>query len=358
MSSMIERISEIEAKVRSLEESLADPLAGSDPGKLAKAAKELRQLKPIAEAAASYRSTLRELENARAMLEEEDAELVEMAKAEVANLEQKQTGLEETIDLLLLPRDPRDDRDVILEIRAGAGGDEAALFAADLFRMYARYAEAQRWKVEEISRSLTDGGGLKEGIFAIRGQHVFGRLKHERGVHRVQRVPVTEAQGRVHTSTVTVAILAEAEEIDVEIKPTDLRVDVFRSSGPGGQSVNTTDSAVRVTHLPTGLVVQCQDEKSQHKNKAKALTVLRSRLLEAEEAKMHAERAGDRKQQVGTGDRSERIRTYNYAQSRVTDHRAGVTLHKLDAILEGDLDELLDGVSRYFNGLALKETRA
>jgi len=242
-----------------------------------------------------------------------------------------------------------------LEIRAGAGGEEAALFAAELFRMYSRYAEAHGWKVEPLSRSETGAGGLKEAIASVSGERVFSRLKYERGVHRVQRVPATESAGRIHTSTVTVAVLPEAEEVEVQIDPKDLRVDVFRSSGPGGQSVNTTDSAVRITHLPTGLVVQCQDEKSQHKNKARALKILRARLLEAEQEKKALERASDRRSQVGTGDRSERIRTYNFPQSRVTDHRAGVTLHRLESTLEGDLDELLDEVRAHFDAEASRE---
>ncbi len=355
MSNLLERTLEIEAKVHSLEEQLADPTIAADRGKLAKAAKELQALRPIVEVGAEYRAVLEGLEGARSMLDEEDPELVEMAKAEIEELDARTPELEERIKLLLLPRDPNEDRDVIIEFRAGAGGDEAALFAGDLYRMYARFADSQRWRVEELSTSETDGGGLKEGIFAIRGSNVYGRLKYEKGVHRVQRVPATETQGRIHTSTVTVAILPEAEEVDLEIKNADLKIDVFRASGPGGQSVNTTDSAVRITHIPTGVVVQCQDEKSQHKNKAKAMTVLRSRLLEAEQEKAHTERAGERKEQVGTGDRSERIRTYNYPQTRVTDHRAGVTLHKLDAIMQGDLSDLLDGVHGHFNAEALKD---
>jgi peptide chain release factor 1 len=244
----------------------------------------------------------------------------------------------------MVPRDPNDDKNVMLEIRAGTGGDEAALCAADLLRMYSRYAERRGWKLEPLSISQSTGGGVKEVIATISGDRVYSRLKYERGVHRVQRVPATEAQGRIHTSTVTVAVLPEAEEVDVQIDAKDLRIDVFRSSGPGGQSVNTTDSAVRITHLPSGLVVQCQDEKSQHKNKAQALKILRSRLLEAEQERQAGERASARRAQVGSGDRSEKIRTYNFPQSRITDHRAGVTLHKLEAMLAGDLEELLDAI--------------
>jgi peptide chain release factor 1 len=278
------------------------------------------------------------------MQSDPDPEIAELARSDAERLENERVELERALAELLAPRDPNDERNAILEIRAGTGGEEAALFAADLFRMYARYAEAQGWRVEPLSTSATGSGGLKEIISSIEGEGVFGRLKYERGVHRVQRVPATESQGRIHTSTVTVAVMPEAEEIDVRIDPSELRVDVMRAGGPGGQSVNTTDSAVRITHLPSGLVVQCQDEKSQHKNKAKAMRVLRSRLLELEQERADRERADDRRAQVGTGERSEKIRTYNFPQSRVTDHRVGVTLHKLDAILQGELDELVDAV--------------
>jgi peptide chain release factor 1 len=278
-----------------------------------------------------------------------------LAQAELATLRARRAELEKEIRVLLLPRDPNDEKNAILEIRAGTGGDEAALFALSLFRMYSRYAERRGWKVEPVSVSESDAGGVKEVIASVSGDQVFHRLKHERGVHRVQRVPATESQGRIHTSTVTVAVLPEAEEVDVEIEPSDLRIDVYRSSGPGGQSVNTTDSAVRITHLPTGTVVQCQDEKSQHKNKAKALKVLRSRLLEREQERAAGERANERRAQVGSGGRSEKIRTYNFQQSRVTDHRAGITIHRLESALEGDLDELLDGVHAHMNALAMAE---
>jgi peptide chain release factor 1 len=256
--------------------------------------------------------------------------------------------MESELRLLLVPQDPNEEKNAILEVRAGTGGDEAALFAADLFRMYCRYAEARGWKIDPLSISHTDGGGIREVIVNLEGKEAFGRLRYECGVHRVQRVPSTESQGRIHTSTVTVAVLPEAKEVDIEIDPNDLRVDRFRSSGPGGQSVNTTDSAIRITHLPTGLVVQCQDEKSQHKNKAKAFTVLRSRLYDMELQREADDRAGERRAQVGTGERSEKIRTYNYPQTRVTDHRAGITLHRLPTIIEGDLDELLDAIRSKF----------
>jgi peptide chain release factor 1 len=347
MGKYLSRIAEAEERARELEGQLADPELARQPGKYQKLAKQLGELRPILERGERYTVIVRELADSRSMVADPDPEVAELARAEVEELT---TELEEA-DLafaeLLTPRDPNDDKNAVFEIRAGTGGDEAALFAADLFRMYARYAENVGWKIEPLSSSETPGGGFKEVIAMIVGDGVFSRFKYERGVHRVQRVPTTESQGRIHTSTVTVAVMPEAEEVDIQISPTDLRVDVMRAGGPGGQSVNTTDSAVRITHVPTGLVVQCQDEKSQHKNKAKAMTVLRSRLLQLEQQRADDARASERKAQVGSGERSEKIRTYNYPQSRVTDHRAGVTLHKLDAILQGDLDELLDGVKAY-----------
>ncbi|MDG2333172.1 MAG: peptide chain release factor 1 [Myxococcota bacterium] len=344
MSKYLNRIEEAEERARELEAQVADPELAKQPGQYQKVARALGALRPLLEAGERYRAVVRELEDSRSMIEDSDAELAELARAETVELETSLTALEGELAFLLTPRDPNDDKNVILEIRAGTGGDEAALFAADLFRMYARFSELASWKVERMSSSETPGGGFKEIIALVKGDGAWSRLKYERGVHRVQRVPATEAQGRIHTSTVTVAVMPEAEEVDIDISPTDLRIDVMRASGPGGQSVNTTDSAVRITHLPTGVVVQCQDEKSQHKNKAKAMTVLRSRLLEFEEQKAADERASERRSQVGTGERSEKIRTYNFPQSRVTDHRAGVTLHKLGAVMEGDLQELLDSV--------------
>ena len=355
MSDLSDRLSEIEARARALEERLSDPALASQPGEYAKVGKQLGALRPVLEAARRWRQIVSELEDARLLLHESDAELRELANSEVERLGAERDALESRIKELLLPKDPNDDKDVILEIRAGTGGDEAALFAADLFRMYSRYAEAMGWKVEPLSVSEGAAGGSKEVIASIGGDRVWSRMKYERGVHRVQRVPATESAGRIHTSTATVAVLPEAEEVDVQIDPKDLRIDVFRSSGPGGQSVNTTDSAVRITHIPTGEVVQCQDEKSQHKNKARALKILRARLLEAEQERQAAARASEKKSQVGTGDRSEKIRTYNFPQSRITDHRVGVTVHRLAEVLEGDLGPLLDAVRAEFQKQAEQE---
>jgi peptide chain release factor 1 len=350
MADWIDRVRELRARARALEERLADPGLTRQPGELAKVGKELAELRPALEAGRRYEETLAALADARSLLTDADPELAELARSELPELEARAAAFEAEIRALLRPKDPNDSKDAILEIRAGAGGEEAALFAAELFRMYGRYAESRGWKIEPLSESTTGTGGLKEVIAGVSGKDVYGRLKFERGVHRVQRVPATEGAGRIHTSTVTVAIMPEAEEVDIEINPADLRIDVFRASGPGGQSVNTTDSAVRVTHLPTGVVVSCQDEKSQLKNKNKALKVLRARLLEAERERQTAERASERRAQVGTGDRSEKIRTYNFPQNRVTDHRAGLTLHQLDRVMEGDLDALLDGVAASMAG--------
>lgn len=353
MQDLLEKISAVAARAEALEQQLADPAVAANPTEYGRVAKELAALRPASRVAADYARTLREVEEARSMLEEQDAELRAMAEAELQELTGAREALEQQIRLLLLPRDPNDAKNAILEIRAGTGGDEASLFALDLFRMYQRFAEKSGWKVELLSTSDSPAGGLKEGIVCLRGDQVFQRLKYERGVHRVQRVPTTESQGRIHTSTVTVAVLPEAEEVDIRIDPGDLRIDVYRSSGPGGQSVNTTDSAVRITHVPSGTVVQCQDEKSQHKNKARALKVLRSRLLEGEQERAAGKRASERRAQVGTGERSEKIRTYNFPQARVTDHRAGVTSHRLEAIVEGDLGELLDSIHSQMNLEAL-----
>jgi peptide chain release factor 1 len=348
MSDLLDKISVFEAKASQLEEQLADPGIASTPAEYAPVAKELARVRPLADAGARYRQLFAAIADAKAMLDDSDEEVRELARGELAELEEQQVEIESEIRLLLVPKDPNEEKNAILEVRAGTGGDEAALFAADLYRMYCRYAETRGWKIDPLSISQTDGGGIREVVVNIEGKDAFGRLRYECGVHRVQRVPSTESQGRIHTSTVTVAVLPEAKEVDIEIDLNELRIDRFRSSGPGGQSVNTTDSAIRITHLPTGLVVQCQDEKSQHKNKAKAFTVLRSRLYDIELQREADDRAGARRAQVGTGERSEKIRTYNFPQTRVTDHRAGITLHRLASIMEGDLDELIDGVRSKF----------
>jgi len=328
---------------------LAQQMASGDKrpaADYARMAKEYAELKPIVEAVNELRDAQKEMADLRALIADKgtDAEMRALAEDELAGLKGKLPGLEKKVQTMLLPADAADAKNAILEIRAGTGGEEAALFAADLFRMYQRYAEGRRWKFELMSLSDTGRGGFKEAIASVSGRGVFARLKFESGVHRVQRVPETEASGRIHTSAATVAVMPEAEEVDIRIEDKDLRIDVFRSSGPGGQSVNTTDSAVRVTHLPTGIVVSQQDEKSQHKNRAKAMRVLRARLYERERERAEAERAATRKSQVGSGDRSERIRTYNFPESRVTDHRIGVTLHKLDRVLDGELDEFIDAL--------------
>ena len=338
-----ERIASIEARKNELAQSMAEP--NLSPEEFVRLSKEYAQIEPVAQAAREVRRLRAELESLTAMTRDADAEMRAMAEEELGEIERRLPDAERALAVKLLPRDAADERAAMLEVRAGTGGDEAALFAGDLLRMYQRYAESQGWRFELISASSSEVGGYKEAIASISGAGVFARLKFESGVHRVQRVPVTEAGGRIHTSAATVAVLPEAEDVDVQIDEKDLRIDVYRSSGPGGQSVNTTDSAVRITHLPTGLVVIQQDEKSQHKNKAKALKVLRTRLFEMERERLASERAGARKSMVGSGDRSERIRTYNFPQGRVTDHRINLTLHKLDAILEGPgLGELIDAL--------------
>ncbi len=352
---MFDRLESVVLKFQKLEEDMGNPDLLSNQKEYQQVAKEHSELAPIVEKYAHYKRLKEQVQENQALLErEEDPEMREMIREEIASLKDQLERTENGIKLMLIPKDPFDDKNVILEIRAGTGGEEAALFAADLFRMYTRYAEIRRWKVEILDSNPTGIGGLKEIIASVNGKGAFSRLKFERGVHRVQRIPVTESQGRIHTSAVTVAVLPEAEEVDVFIDPNDIRVDVFRSSGPGGQSVNTTDSAVRITHVPTGLVVICQDEKSQHKNKAKALKVLRARLLDSMQREQEAKIAQDRKSQVGTGDRSERIRTYNFPQNRVSDHRINLTLYKLDAILTGMLDDLIDPLNNYFQAEALK----
>ncbi|MEE9280408.1 MAG: peptide chain release factor 1 [Myxococcota bacterium] len=351
---MLERMEEVLSRYRELEDQLGRQEVAADPKRVARLSRELAGLRDSVEAYQRYRAIEAQIRDSRELAEDADLEIAELARAELVLQEEELERVEKELIKLLRPSDPDDQRNIVLELRAGTGGAEASLFAADLFRMYSRYAEARGWKVGLLSVSEREAGGMKEVIAEISGKGAYGALKRESGVHRVQRVPATESQGRIHTSTVTVAVLPEAEEVDVQIDDKDLRVDIFRSSGPGGQSVNTTDSAVRLTHLPTGLVVTCQDEKSQHKNKARAMKVLRSRLYDLEQQRLAAERAQERRGQIGTGERSERIRTYNFPQNRVTDHRAGLTLHKLNTVLEGDLAELLDQVGTALDTAALR----
>jgi peptide chain release factor 1 len=352
---MWEAINKARERYEELGRLLSDEKVVTDRHLLLKYARERSALEDLVVAAKEFEQTEHGIEEAEEILDSSgDQELMELAKTELEALSERREALELDLKAMLLPKDPSDRKNTIVEIRAGTGGEEAALFAADLYRMYSKYAESRGWKVDTLSSSPTGVGGFKEVIFLIEGDGVYSKLKYESGVHRVQRVPVTESSGRIHTSAVTVAILPEADEVDVDINPEDIRVDVFRSSGPGGQSVNTTDSAVRVTHVPTGMVVQCQDEKSQHKNRAKALKVLRSRLMDKVRQEQDAERANNRRQQVGTGDRSEKIRTYNFPQTRVTDHRIGLTLHKLDQVLDGDLDEIVDSLATHDTELKLK----
>jgi peptide chain release factor 1 len=354
---MFDKLRQLEERYQDLNRALSDPAVIGQPAVYARTAKAASELADTVNKFDDYKAVLTRISEARHILgEDSDREMRELAQAEIDELQGQQAALEDELRALLIPRDPNDDKNVFLEIRAGAGGDEAGLFAADLARMYTKYAERQRWKVEVIDAHPTGIGGLKEAVFLIQGRGAWSRLKFERGVHRVQRVPATESSGRIHTSTVTVAVLPEAEDVDVKVDERDIQVDVYRSSGPGGQGVNTTDSSVRLTHLPTGLVVTCQDERSQIKNRAKALRVLRARLLERAQTEQAAAIAADRRSQVGTGERSERIRTYNFPQGRVSDHRINLTLHRLPAILEGDLDELIDGLRDWEQSQKLAET--
>ncbi len=352
---MLDKLAKIEERFIAVEGKLCEPEVISNRDEFTKLSRERAELEEVAKTYRVLKGLLVDIEEYEEALEGDDADLKELAEEELPDVRAKRKALEEDIKLLLLPKDPDDTKNIILEVRAGTGGDEASLFAADLFRMYTRFAENKAWKSEIMSASETDGGGFKEVIASISGKDVFSHLKYESGVHRVQRVPVTESQGRIHTSAVTVAVLPEAEDVEIDIdEDKDLRIDVMRASGPGGQCVNTTDSAVRITHLSSGLVVVCQDEKSQHKNRSKAMKILRARLYDKLQAEQHAERAAARKNQVGSGDRSERIRTYNFPQGRVTDHRIGLTLHRLPDILAGDLDEVITGVRAYFQAEALK----
>ncbi|MGE5299566.1 MAG: peptide chain release factor 1 [Acidobacteriota bacterium] len=352
---MLDKLLDIEKKYDELTGKLGDPKVLSVPSEFQKYSKEHAELQQVAQKIKEYKKLLSDLEDTEGLLSGGDGDIRELAQAELEELKKKRFTIEDELKFMLLPVDPRDQKNVILEIRAGTGGEEAALFAASLLRMYTKYAESKRWKIEIINMNATGLGGIKEVVASIQGKSAYSRLKYESGVHRVQRVPSTEASGRIHTSAATVAVLPEAEDVDIKIDAKDLRIDTFCSSGAGGQSVNTTYSAVRIVHVPTGLTVQCQDERSQTKNKDKAMKVLRARLYEIEIEEKEKERAKQRKSQVGSGDRSERIRTYNYPQNRVTDHRTGLTLHKLEQILEGALDEILDNLITYFNAERLKE---
>jgi peptide chain release factor 1 len=355
MDIILDKLRDIEIRYQELEGQLSDPQVVSKQGLYQKFAKEHADLSELVEIIRKYEKVRNRIEEYQGFLKETDEELKAIVKEEMPQLQQEKIDLEEKIRVLLLPTDPNDDKNVFLEIRAGTGGDEAGLFVGDLFRMYARYAEAQGWRVEVVSSSPAGGmGGFKEIIAQIDGKGAYSRLKYESGVHRVQRVPVTEAQGRIHTSAVTVAIMAEVEDVELNIDQNELRIDVYRSTGHGGQSVNTTDSAVRITHLPTGLVVTCQDEKSQLKNKVKAMKVLRARLLDAMVQKQNAEQAQTRKSQVGTGDRSERIRTYNFPQGRITDHRINMTRYDLDSFINGNIGAMIDALSAHYQAESLK----
>lgn len=352
---MFEKLKGVEERFNEVESALSIPEVVKDRAAYEKLSREHAELSRVVSVFREYQNVLAELADSQELVHDADPEMKNLARSDVARLTEARDALEADLRMLLVPRDPNDDKNIILEIRAGTGGDEAALFAADLFRMYSRYAEKQHWKVEVLSDHPTGGGGFKEIIAMIQGQGAYSRMKYESGTHRVQRVPVTETQGRIHTSAVTVAVLPEAEEVDVDIDNAELKIDVYRSTGPGGQSVNTTDSAVRITHLPSGLVVTCQDEKSQWKNKAKALKVLRSRLLDQKVREQDAKRSAERKNQIGDGDRSGRIRTYNYPQGRMTDHRIGLTLYKLEEIMQGEIDAIVDELVSHYQAQALQD---
>jgi len=354
---MFSKLDSLLVRYSELQRLLSDQEVISDRTKLVALSKERSQLEPIVEKYSEYKKVCKEIDENNELLNGNDEDFKDLAKEELNRLREIKPKLEEELKLLLLPKDPNDDKNIILEIRAGTGGDEAALFAADLFRMYSRFAERNSWKVEILSSSPIGIGGYKEIVAMINGKQVYSKMKYESGTHRVQRVPDTEASGRIHTSAATVAILPEAEDVEVDIKPGDLLIDVYRAGGAGGQHVNTTDSAVRITHLPTGTVVTCQDERSQHKNKAKAMTVLKARIYEKMQSKLDASRASERKQMVGSGDRSERIRTYNFPQGRITDHRIGMTVYKLDQFMDGDIGELISGLITHYQAEALKHEK-
>jgi len=352
---MFDRLIGVENRFIEIEKMLSQPEIVQDQEKYQKIAREHSDLSKIVTVFREYKEVDLQIADAKELLKDTDPEMKDLAREELLELTERKETLGQKLKFLLIPKDPNDAKNVLIEIRAGTGGEEAALFAADLFRMYSRYAENQGWKIEVMSENATGVGGFKEIIAMIQGQKAYSVFKYESGTHRVQRVPTTESQGRIHTSAVTVAVLPEAEEVDIHIDPGELKVDVYRSTGPGGQSVNTTDSAVRITHIPTGLIVTCQDEKSQHKNKAKALKVLRARLLDQKNQEQQAKRSQERKNQVGSGDRSERIRTYNFPQGRVTDHRIGLTLYKLENILTGEIQEIVDQLTTYYQAQALQE---
>jgi peptide chain release factor 1 len=355
-TTMLDKLAEVEKRYEELERLMSDPQLLNQQREYSKLAKERAELEEIVTRFREWRKVEQEIQENRQLLDENDEAIRELAKEEVGVLRQRKEDLENRLKFLILPKDPNDSKNVMIEIRAGTGGDEAALFGGELYRMYTRYAESRGWRTEILSSNPTGLGGFKEIIMMIEGKGAYSRLKFEGGVHRVQRVPVTEGSGRIHTSAVTVAVLAEADEVEIDIDPKDIRVDVFRSSGPGGQSVNTTDSAVRITHIPTGIVVSCQDEKSQHKNRAKGMKIMRARLLEKKQEEQRSEIAATRKLMVGSGDRSERIRTYNFPQGRLTDHRINFTLYKLDRVMEGELDEVVEALITYYQAEALKAT--
>jgi peptide chain release factor 1 len=355
---MFDGLKSVEARFHELEQLMSDPAILKDREAYQRYSREHAEMSKVVSTFQDYNRILADIRGSQELLQDGDPEIKDLAREDLKSLTIEKERLEEEMKRLLLPKDPSDDKNIILEIRAGTGGEEAGLFAGDLFRMYTRYAEGQGWKVEMMTHHPTGVGGFKEVICMIRGKGAYSRFKYESGIHRVQRVPTTETQGRIHTSAVTVAVLPEADDVDVEIDPNEIRVDVYRSTGPGGQSVNTTDSAVRITHLPSGLVVTCQDEKSQHKNKVKAMKVLRARLLDQMIQEQNEKISADRKSQVGTGDRSGRIRTYNFPQGRVTDHRIGLTLYKLESILQGDLDTIVEELTTFYQAQALQHAES